>query len=234
MLIGELFAKSMGREFRKGPNACLFCGSGCDGANTSAEWLKDNFTAMDTLACPGSLSVCDGCTLAMSGSVDDLIADNERREGRAAQCRLWSWIISPRRTLAGSKKMLSKLREACLFPPNPPYAIVLTDGGQRHLIYLAKVCESSEIATVCFDGENIPYRPCDLNDRVDVVRKLIAATGKPAVADGLSRRQRLDIGEQFGVELLREWDAVMGSPLSALAVWLSPGKEECIRALADV
>lgn len=234
MLIGELFAKSMGRQFREGEQRCLFCGSACDGSETAKEWLKENFTAIDTLASPGSKAVCDGCTLAMGGSVDGLIADNERRDGRAAQCRLWSWIISPAKTLAGSKKMLAKLREACLFPPEPPYAIVMTDGGQRHLLYLAKVCESSDIATVCFDGANISYRPHELNDMLDICRKLIAATGKPALTDGLSRRQRLDIGEQFGCDALSRWDAVSGSPLAAMAVWLSPGKEECLRGLERV
>lgn len=233
-LIGRFFAESMGRQFRAGPLRCLFCGSPCDGSETAKTWLKDNFTAMDTLVCPGSSAVCDGCSLAMSGSVSGLIADNERREGRAAQCRLWSWIIGPSKALAGSKKMLAKLRESCLFPPEPPYAIVITDGGQRHLIYMAKVCTSSEVATVCFDGANISYRPLELSDRLDVCRKLIAATGKPALSEGLSRRQRLDIGEQLGIDVLREWDAVNGSPLTALAVWLSPGKEECIRGLTDV
>lgn len=230
--VGQLFATAMRIPYESGIHACTLCGSACSDRNKSREVLKDTFSAIDTIACPGSQYVCGGCAIAMTGEAPGIVADGVARVGRAAQVRLWSWIITEAEAACGSKKSMMLFRSCCLHPPIPPYVIVLTDGGQRHLLYLAKVCRSSEIATVCFDGENIDYKPWDLQARMRLLEKLIAATGKPALAEGFSRRQRLDIGEQFGVETLHEWDAVNGSPLTRMAIWLSPGKEMCLANIA--
>ena len=82
--------------------------------------------------------------------------------------------------------------------------------------------------TVTLEAERVLYRRADLADRLALCGRLIAATGKPALREPINVRFGIAVLDRYrdGESLLREWSRVREQPLSRLAAWLSPAKEE--------
>jgi hypothetical protein len=83
---------------------------------------------------------------------------------------------------------------------------------------------------VTLEGEVIAYNPPQLAARIEVCKRIVAATGKPALKEPMSTQTQMRIIDHYdsGRELVA-WLAVEREPLSRLAVWLCPAKEECER-----
>lgn len=214
-----------------GLNRCYFCGCRCEG-EPLAGYVKDTFTGYNSVACPGSERICKGCVLAMrSECVVDMI-DGSRFEVTRGGLRLFSWVLTEDRAIAASKAHLDALRAVCLSPPEPPYAIVLSDSGQTHQIYRGIVGRSRDSAVLTLETMPVHYRPDDLADLLTVAGKLAACMGKPAltsvrlpVAFAAKAMDRYSDGNL----LIGRWVRVAGSPLGRLAAWLCPRKEDCER-----
>lgn len=224
MTAPQLFAACRGLTVRLGEQRCYYCGGACDGAIESASVVLKSFTARDTIC--GGAHVCDGCIAAMDEQADITLADGQQRAAQRVRC--YSWVVGDHRAVAATKAHRAQLLSACLTPPAGEYVICLSDNGQKHLLYRAVVGRSRERVTVTLEGERVHYTPRELVERLSLIKKIIAATGKPALAEPLSYSAGMRIIDHTRDENLPDqWQAVRGEPLSRLAVWLAPAKEEC-------
>lgn len=232
MTTPELFAISQG-QFCHGPHRCFYCGVACGESFPTSDFVKDSFTGRNDVPCPGSLWICPGCVLCLRESCTLTMIDGTTREQTKAAMRGWSWVITEHKAVASGKQHLQQLRMACINGPDTigPWSVVLSDSGQKHLLYRGHVNASIETPwTVTLEGERVTYYRDDLLDRLNLCKKLIAATGKPALAEPVNARFALSVLDRFpdGDALLTEWEHVREQPLSRLAAWLAPNKEECL------
>lgn len=221
--VPELFAMARGIEPRRGYHRCFYCLAACGVQNQTVEYLRDSFTGRDTVG--GGEFVCDGCVEAMREKATIKFWTGETRENQ--KVRSYSWVMTRQDAVAASKTHRAWLREKCLAPPEPPYAICLSDSGQKHLLYRGLVGWSQDPASVTLEGERIVYGVAALRDRLRLVTRLVAAVGRPGVEERLGIREAVRIVEYHGHDDdVRAWAEVSGQPLSRLALWLAPNKEE--------
>ncbi len=221
------FANSRNEPTSDGDGRCFYCGGSCCKYSSvpASKHVKKSFTARDTIA--GGQYVCGGCIAAMNERGTLVLPDGEEREGQKIRC--YSWVITPSKATAATKAHREWLRGACLSPPDPPYVISISDSGQKHLLYLATVNYDNTLAAVWLEGERISYRPTDLSDRVRLSMMVSAAVGRPDRFDTLVGAR---MAEYYGstdesFEAIESWIANTNTPLTRLAVWLTPAKKEC-------
>jgi hypothetical protein len=220
ILLASAFGISDGGKHR-----CYYCGAKCSGEISAADWVKDSFTSRDTVF--GGGYVCVGCTIALNESADIAMIDGERRSGQKTRC--YSWVITPEKAFAATKAHRAELLRVCLDPPLPPYSIVISDSGQKHLLYRGVVCHTADACVATIEGDRVSYTRDELSARVVLAKKLIAASGKPALADPFTANTGMRIAAHHGDDaIVNLWDVVREESLSRLALWLAPPKEECL------
>ena len=212
-----------------GPYHCLFCAAPCGVQHPATDYLRDSFTGRDSLSCPGSPWVCVGCVLCLRESCDVPLCDGTVRPVAKAAMRAWSWVVAPAKATAASKAHLDWLRSVCLDQPQPPFAICLSDSGQKHLLYRGVVCHDRENFVVTLEGLRVAYRPEDLSALLNNAGRLCAATGKPALSEPPDARLGMAYLERYpdGENDLETWCQEWQSPLGRLAGWLCPARERC-------
>lgn len=223
--VPELLADAHGLKC-EGPCRCFYCGTACDAEkHPTSAYVKNSFTAINTVSCPGSPAVCEGCVLSLKQDATITLIDGETRDGQHMQG--YSWLIFDNIAHAATKAHLDRIRALCLNPPQPPFAVVLSDSGQTHQLYRGVVNHGRETVVVTLEGLKVACRPDELRDRLALCGKLVAATGKPAMAEPVSTRFAVAVAEYFrdGVSLVEEWERVREQPLSRLSAWLCPNKE---------
>lgn len=203
---------------------CFYCGGRCGTEYLTRDIVKSSFTALDTVSRTGY--VCPGCIVAFDESATVNLCDGEVRE--AQKTRLYSWIVYNGKRYAATKAHRAWILQHCLNPPPAPYVISLSDSGQRQLLYRASVGRGGEYVSVTLEGESIVYRPDQLVDRLSLVKQVAAATGKPALLEPITTQTGMRVVEYFGsAEILIAWSELQADPLTKLAAWLCPPKEEC-------
>lgn len=217
-----LMALGSGVPRRPGAETCFYCGAACDETFARAAYVRSTFNDWRLVARPDSRFVCAGCTLC----VDEL----RRMPGRdkPQRTRNYSWLLSSAAALPFDKSRLAELRQCCLHPPTPPFALCLAVSGQKHLLFRAPVNHDENPIAVQFEEQRVLYDPLALAERLKLCAQLIAAAGKPALAAAPDHQFAFRLAEHFGEAcwpLLETWQAVQGEPLSQLAVFLSPNKE---------
>ena len=228
--VPHLLARAHGLDCA-GPLACFYCGAPCDETCPASEYVKDSFTGRQGVRAPGSPAVCAGCVLCLREDAEVSLIDGTRRRVAKGCMRAWSWLVTADRALAASKAHLDRLRTACLEPPPAPWALVLSDSGQTHQLYRGVVNHGGPPWVVTLEAEPIAYRPAELRNRLDLCGRLIAATGKPALAEPIAARFALAVLNRYpaaGEALLADWARLRGSPAARLAAWLAPNKEICL------
>jgi CRISPR type IV-associated protein Csf1 len=207
-----------------GTETCFYCGGSCEPIHPAKEIVKSSFTGLDTVTL--SDWVCPGCVAAMQEKMEITLVDGQIRTGQ--KIRGYSWVITDSQKLACTKSHRAKLQELCTNPPQPPFVICLSDSGQKHLLYRAVVNLSRDRVTVTLEGEVITYRPTQLIERIELCKMIAAATGKPAMKEAMTPQSQMRIVEHFeSEEVLAAWLDCFSEPLTRLAVWLCPAKEEC-------
>lgn len=210
---------------------CYYCGASCDDQYRSSTYVKDTFTNRDIVKYPQSLTVCQGCvdSLGLGDDAMNMIDGSirVRENSRGMQPRLYSWILTPRRRLAATKAHIALLRDAILEPPEPPFVIILADSGQKQLIFRAPIALDRLVFPVMLEDSVIEVIPDLLTERIAQAVPIVAALGKPALLGDLSFSSWTRVQEYFGsIDLLEKWIDMRSQPLSRLAAWLSPSKEE--------
>lgn len=225
--VPHLFAAANGVTLA-GDQRCFYCGAPADGSHAAKEYVKDSFNGRDHVAVPSSSCVCEGCVICMRHKCELTLIDGQVKSGQ--MMRTYSWVVTQDAAMAATKAHLPVLRSLCLSPPEPPYALILSDSGQKHLLYRGVVCRSKDRAILTLEGDRVDYATSELQSRLRLAGKLVAATGKPALKEPPTVRFGIAVMDRYpetGERLLSEWDLVREQPLSALAAWLSPKKEEC-------
>lgn len=229
MKLPEFYAQAMGIEFRSGSERCCFCGSLCDASNLAKNHVKPTFTSRDTIR--GGDYVCDGCVATMDQKATIRLACGEVRENQKSQ--LYSYVITATKVIAATKAHRQWLLDQCLSPPDPPFAISISDSGQKHLLYLGVVNRKRDVIQVTLEGESIRYRPTELSNRLNICMRIAAVLGKPSLRDQLNIIQLGKLFEVYGDDFIVSWMNVREQPLTNLAIWLTPKKEECINELGS-
>lgn len=154
------------------------------------------------------------------------MADGELRHKQ--KIRSYSWVITSNSATAASKSHRRWLLQQCLDPPQPPFAIVLSDSGQKHLLYRGQVSHSREIVTVTLEGEPITYRPDKIHSRLELCKQVAAVLGKPALNETPTPASLAKVIEHHNDESLPDrWLSVREQSLTRLAIWFTPAKKEC-------
>ncbi len=222
----QLFAIARGIPAPIGPHRCFYCNAVCADDFLSKEFVKGSFTGWAGVANPNSDFVCGGCVATMNESADIQIP-NESRIGQ--RIRNYSWLITESSARAFTKAHIAEIRQHCLNPPQPPFVLVISDSGQKQLLYRAPVCLDVNSPIVMLEDEPIPYLIPALSQMLDLCGLLIAATGKPALREPVSfsfARAILTAYPATGEKMLEEWERVQSTPLARLATWLSASKED--------
>lgn len=224
--VPHLFAVAHGQAC-EGPNRCYYCSAPCSTDHPAATYVKDSFTGRSGVAAPGSPWVCNGCVLALRESAEIMLVGGEKRSGQ--RVRGYSWIVMEPLPLAATKAHLATLREICLEPPWPPFAIVLSDSGQTHQLYRGVVNHAREPVVVTLEGERIAYRPAELRSLLVTAGKVCAATGKPALLEPMSPSVAMRVLDRYrgGEPLVAVWDDAWVTPIGRLAAWLCPPRDDC-------
>jgi CRISPR type IV-associated protein Csf1 len=217
----QLFA----RYRPSGDETCFYCGGPCDRSHAASDVVKSSFTGLDTVTL--SEWVCTGCVEAMQEKINITQIDGDSRDGQ--KVRGYSWIITETERKACTKSHRAQLLDACVSPPPVPFAICISDSGQKHLLYRSVVNHNRDLVTVTLEGEPVTYRPSELLERIELCKRVCAATGKPAMKDAMSVQTQMRIVEHFDSDdVLAAWQDCFSQPLTRLAVWLCPPKEMCL------
>lgn len=225
-MFGRLFSFARKSEYYDGAHRCFYCGTPCSDYFAARQYVKQSFTSRDTV-CGGDY-VCGGCVCALDEKATVTLPDGEQRDGQKTRC--YSWVFSEAGATAATKAHREWLLQQCLSPPEPPYGICISDSGQRQLLYRSQVCHSRETITVTLEGDPVTYIPQQLIERLGMTKQIAAATGKPALAEGLTTRQQMLVIEYhgpIGESVLIDWLRCEHEPLSRLAAWFTPAKKEC-------
>ena len=226
MTLPELMAVSAGLKC-EGPNRCCYCGAGARDPYT----LPLSFTTRDTLTLPRSQFICVGCKICLEEAGVAGYPDGEIYRFTKAYRRMLSHVITTSKVTQATKGHIEFLRNTCLNPPAPPFAISIAVSGQKHVLYRGRVCHSRDNITMSLEGQLISYRREDLVKRLGLTSRLVAATGKPALAESVTSSFWFRVCEKYveGESLCEEWQYVREEPLSQLASFLTPKKEDCER-----
>lgn len=212
-----LLASVHGRSI-EGDRPCFYCGNP---ANVPLV-LSNSFNEWYACANPSSDMICAGCAVSL-----DEKAHIEGRD-KPQKTRNWSWLICE--TAAEPVGQIARLRQVCLDPPSPPWALTVAVSGQKHLIWRAPVNLSNDVCVVQMELERVVYRPAGLRQRLALAMRICAASGKPCLTEepdaGLLMRL-LDSG--LAEEEINDWFERAAEPINQLAAHICPPKEECIR-----
>jgi len=228
MTASELFA---GRNHNNGDHNCYYCGASCDDQYKTADYVKETFTNRDIVKYPQSQYVCIGCVKSLGNGEDEMPfidGTTKIRENARGMCpRMYSWILFPDHKLAGTKAHIKQWREILLNPPDPPFAIVLAESGQKQLIFRAPVAMDKNSFSILLEDEAIEVIPEQLAERIEMCTPICAALGKPALEGDISFLSYTRYQEYHGeIESFEKWLAIRSEPLSRLAAWLSKSKED--------
>lgn len=226
MTTPELFAIALGRTCA-GPNRCLTCGAACGEEFPTTAVIRDTFTGWAEVPYPTSPWVCPGCVLAFADRATLTLLDGTDRQIAKNAIRSFSWFLTPTAARAGTKADLARWRELLLTPPPAPWACVLSDRGQKHLIYRGVVNRGTEPFSATLEGERIDYRPAELADRLALSGRLWSAGFRGRPVPKLSIHCQFaghpcpiaPAGQLAEADLLL-WDRVRSEPLTRLAAWL--------------
>jgi len=230
----QLFALARGIEPRLGPHRCFYCGGRCAAECLRPEdHVKATFTAHDTVA--GGDRVCDGCVAAMDERATIRLVDGTTRERQ--KVRNYSWLIFEDlggwHALAATKSHRRELALFLLEPPAPPFVFLLSDSGQRQLLYRAAVSRSDERVTVTLEEQRIVYRPSELEHRLRTTKRVCAVVGGAALRRQPTITELMRLAEVYGDHFAEAWRLAWNSDLTRLAAWLTPDKATCKRDLEE-
>lgn len=223
MTASRLFAKDSGTE------SCYICGCPCGRNIATKDFIKQTFTNRDIVINPAGEYVCNGCVLSMREKFDLTLCDGEKRINQ--RVRLYSWVLTESTQTAASKAHLDFLLKSVIQPPDPPFAIILSDSGQKHLVFRGVVNYSREVYIVSLEDSHYEIRRSELTSILTVCKKIIAAVGKMARTKIDTPYGYKSIMAFYGVaeaeKILSEWDAIKYNPAINVIWWLAPNKEKC-------
>ena len=220
-----------GERHIDGPYHCYYCGASCDSTHRSETYVKDSFTNRDIVKFPASPYCCVGCVDSLGMGDDSMLmidgTSKVRQNARGMAPRMYSWVLSATESIAATKAHIRQLRATMLEPPVPPFAIILADSGQKQLVFRAPIAMDRHDYSLLLEDVPILLNVDELRDRVTLATMLCAAMGKPALLGEIGYNSFFRYEEYFGTtDGLEQWLRIREQPMSRLAAWLAPSKED--------
>lgn len=213
--------------WRDGREYCFYCGISCDDKFQKDDYVKKTFTNRDIVARPASNYVCGCCVEAMAGKANTVQVDGTTKTGRGGSPRMYSWLLSEAGKHAFTKRHLDYARSIVIEPPKPPFSIILSDSGQKQLIFRAPVNWSSEVFSVLLEEKVIDVHFFSFVKYLELATICSAAIGKKQLTDPNSFIAYKSVIDLYGTEEnLEKWMEIYASPMGELAAWLCPGKKD--------
>ena len=223
-----------GDRYRIGEHNCYYCGALCDVTHKSADYVKPTFTNRDVAQYPRSDYVCQGCVMSLGdGWADMPMIDGSVKAfttPRGMAPRMYSWLITSDRRLAFTKAHIATVREMLTDKsrlPKPPFAWVLSDSGQKQLIFRARVAWDKDSFPLLLEDQVIDVAPDLLKERLDLANAISSRIGKPVLSNPLTMSVYI-AAHKAGVSVMaiKAWEKVQHEPLSQVAAWLACAKEK--------
>ena len=217
MNASRLLAMASGKTIQ-GDERCFYCGNPADVPLV----LSGAFNERYAVAYCDSDRICQGCYISLDEKAT--IPGRDKRQ----KTRNWSWLITA--TIAEPITGPSQLREVCLAPPEPPWALTVAVSGQKHLIWRAPANVDNTTCVVQMEMQRVVYRPDQLRERLGLAMRIAAASGKLSLVEdiGVGLMMRLmDAG--LTEEEISDWFDRAAEPINQLAAFICPPKDECIR-----
>jgi hypothetical protein len=218
-----------------GANFCAICGRPCNNSCSCNDYIRPTFTDQDCLNYPESGYICQGCANSMGYCVQPLpMIDGTTKvdregSGRPLQNRLFSWVFwGDNNKLAATKAHIRELREFCLNPPtNVPFAITLSDSGQKHQAIKTPVNMANCYQyLVRLEDENIPCVSEQLTMWLGITDRIAAVTGKPSLLEGVGvHGMGMLLHAGLSEEEIISWQHARNTPTGRLATWLTRPKD---------
>ena len=217
-----------------GGQRCYYCGAPCDESCGRDKRVGDTFTNRDIVKFPASAYVCAGCYYSTGDGEGDLpMIDGSIKAfttPRGMAPRMYSWFLTTEGNFAFTKAHIAIVRKMISnadLLPDPPFAWILADSGQKQLIFRAPVAYGKERFPVMLEDQVIDISPDGLRDRLEIASSISRKIGKPVLTEKIHFNAYAQ-AEKAGLntDYLDEWIKVQHEPLSKLAAWLAPPKEK--------
>ena len=193
--------------------------------------IKETFTDHDKIADPKSGVVCAACAWCAAEANPDikrLSAKADGGEETTQKARSYSWFVHEERAVYLTKSMKTRMAEMLTLGEFPQLAVV-SDSGQKHLIFRARVNPPGQRAGwVQFEEQTVWVDAEELARCLGVSRALIEmGFSKTEVETGNYGATNLRLAKNQAAFFDQEKTArkMRQSRVWALAVWLTPAKE---------
>jgi CRISPR type IV-associated protein Csf1 len=217
----QLFA---GIKNPTGDKCCFYCGGTCDELYSVKKYVKDTFTNRDIVRRPGSRFVCGGCVSCFNDR-DVILITGEKRSDQWT--RLYSWIFTSTTQIAATKAHLKEITAVLLNPPEHPFGIVLATSGQKQLLFRSVIAWCRDDYPIMLEDEIITVNLKELSSKIALAKIVIAAIGKPSLSE-MKPNHAIRYFDYYGnLDSFGLWESKMYSPISRLALYLSPSQKEC-------
>lgn len=199
-----------------GPGVCAWSGQPCE--ETWPFRPSDGFADWGDLGAPDSPVAHPGYAW---------MANHHRAPaGRSLGFRRFSILAHPGGVVMAGKDEKHVIRGWFLTPPNPPFAVLVADQGQKHFAWRTPAALDRSVYPVRFDDRVATITPA-FRDLITATDHLYAAgLSKADMQAGettVARLMRLTPGERRMWGLIRSW---RGQVELGLAVWLAQKPEE--------
>jgi CRISPR type IV-associated protein Csf1 len=201
----------------EGTKKCMLCGASCTDEHTTKKHIRPTFTDYSSAAVLGSEYICAGCVWSLTEGADIELIDGEKRTNQKP--RSYSWLVTKDKKIAMTKAHKAYIRDLLLTPPSPPYAIALSESGQKHNLYKTDVSLSDTVPTVSIEGKNITYSVEALTARLEFVESITTLIGIPAYGS-------FEINTLINIpaSLIDEYILTAREDLTQLALYFCKGK----------
>lgn len=220
--------------YETGNHNCFYCGASCSEKYTTKEYVKETFTNRDIVYRPSSKFVCGGCVASFQEKTTITLINGETRDGQ--RIRQYSWFITKEKATPFTKAHIHLVREIITNPPEPPFAFIFAESGQKHLIFRSKIALDKENFVVMLEEQYINVNVSLLKEILAFLIKPISCFGKIGILEEPSIGGLGLLFEKFQKEaeyIVERLNKIRTLPITKLAVWLSPNKEDCTNLIKD-
>lgn len=208
--------------------SCYVCGGTVTRGMPVSDWMSNSFTGQTTVACPGSVTVCEACCFVMSRLSP--VPGREPKEGKALggnyrnYSHLWEEGIGYSNASKGEKPTILTFLSR---EHTGEWFAAIADSGQKHVLPYTPVNPPGKRGVVLFDEAFIRL-PEDLS-LVSVLSQLLT--------DGATKEE-LERGDyrpatwlRLGRDRIRRFEQEHGQSRGAwfsLALWLAQRDESAV------
>ena len=132
-----LYHVATGCEIPDAPGRCWLCGGPAFDPTPRSEWVRDTFMDHDRVAAPESDVICAACVWATSDHNVEL--QQLTGKDKPQRMRNYSHVVADGRWIPLTKGQKREMAELLLSPHGLPELAVISESGQKHLIFKARV-----------------------------------------------------------------------------------------------